>query len=132
MNCLQDTNELKWLLNWCIGVKYRTYVHYFSHYGLLFISCLSPSTNLEVVHSVGQCHDEAWVVVDGFVAEDDVHAVVQVSEVVFRRRQLTGVIFWVVPVKHMKEARVTRLIYLFIYFNPKRRQKADWTERTNK
>lgn len=36
---------------------------------------------------------------DGFVTEDDVHAVVQVSEVVFCRWQLTGVVFWVIPVR---------------------------------
>lgn len=36
---------------------------------------------------------------DGFVTEDDVHTVVQVSEIVFCCWKLAGVVFWVIPVK---------------------------------
>lgn len=67
---------------------------YVPHYIVFY----DPS-HLKVVHSVGQRNDEARVVVDGFVTEDNVHAVIQVSKVVLCRGQLTGVIFWVVPVK---------------------------------
>lgn len=52
---------------------------------------------LKIVHAVGERDHEARVVVDGLVTEDDVHAVVEVPEVVLGRRQLAVVVLWVVP-----------------------------------
>ncbi len=64
---------------------------------LLPHSDLLLKTNLEVVHSVWQCHNKAWVIVNGLVTEDDIYTVVQVSEVVFCSRELTGFIFRIIP-----------------------------------
>lgn len=62
---------------------------------------------LKVVHAVGECDHKAGVVVYGLIAEDDVHPVVEIPEIILGRRQLTAVILWVVPVgrEGIKERR---------------------------
>lgn len=54
---------------------------------------------LKIIHSVGQRDNEAGVIGDGFVAEDDIDAVVQVSEVLFCGGKFTVVILGVIPVE---------------------------------
>lgn len=52
---------------------------------------------LKVVHAVGQRHHEPGVIVDGLVTENDIHAVVEIPEIVLGCRQLTAVVLWVIP-----------------------------------
>lgn len=54
---------------------------------------------LKIVHAVRERDDEAGVVVDGLVTENDVHSVVEVPEIVLGRRQLAAVVLWVVPLR---------------------------------
>lgn len=61
---------------------------------------------LEIVHSVGQRDDKTGVVGDRLVAEDDVHAVIEVPEVLLRRRELAVVVLWVVPANAKEQSPV--------------------------
>lgn len=77
--------------------------------------CFSPKTwnihskhlnipYLKIVHAVRERDHEAGVIVDGLVTENDVHAVVEIPEIVLGRRQLAAVVLWVVPVR-LEEGR---------------------------
>lgn len=57
----------------------------------------TSGAHLKIVHAVGKRDHKARVVVDGLVAEDDVHAVVEIPEIVLGRGQLAAVVLWVVP-----------------------------------
>lgn len=52
---------------------------------------------LKIIHAVGERDHKARVVVDGLVTENDIHAVVEIPEIVLSCRQLAAVVFWVVP-----------------------------------
>lgn len=57
------------------------------------------SPHLKIVHAVGKRDHKAGVVVDGLVTENDVHAVVEIPEIVLGRGQLAAVVLWVVPAR---------------------------------
>lgn len=80
----------------------NTYSLEFQKLLLLKTSCEKPY--LEVVHPVWKRHNEAWIVVNGFVTEDDIDAMVQVSEVIFRSQQITCIILGVIPGKRSTDS----------------------------
>lgn len=65
---------------------------------------------LKIVHAVWERDHKARVVVDGLVTENDINPMVEIPEIVLRRRQLTAVILWVVPESLETEVNQNKII----------------------
>lgn len=70
----------------------------------------TSGAHLKIVHAVGKRDHKARVVVDGLITEDDVHAVVEIPEIVLGRGQLAAVVLWVVPApgRESRTAEISR------------------------
>lgn len=81
---------------------YNAFVNYCKSYFQNKETKEKQDTCLKVIHPIGQSNNKAWVIGDGFITENDIHTVIEVSEVFLSCRELAVIIFWVIPTRANK------------------------------